>query len=271
MNKTGDECGATDAFEQVPVAQDLRERDQVDRLAGIPKIDQDTVDRLMGRDVKIFLINFLDAFRDGFARRDAASTRERPAPPRRYAAACGEYPAQNLWAKWEQPFRHFVPPNLGQRHFPLYEASLLSMRTVESPFIRFFFLFFFLGKTSGAFSFRFFGRSARRLRAFGFFRRFHLKIKLRGHVVMQLDRDFVFAGVFDWALKHNFVPVDFGADFVFEPVHDVLRRDGSESLAGFAGLEREDDRALPIRRASSSASFNSRASRSARFFFSLSS
>jgi hypothetical protein len=38
-------------------------------------------------------------------------------------------------AKWEQLFRHFALPNLGQRHFPLYEASLLSMRTVESPFI----------------------------------------------------------------------------------------------------------------------------------------
>jgi len=38
-------------------------------------------------------------------------------------------------AKWEQLFRRFAPPNLGQRHFPLYEASLLSKRTVESPSI----------------------------------------------------------------------------------------------------------------------------------------
>jgi hypothetical protein len=53
----------------------------------------------------------------------------------RYAAAFGEDPAQNLLAKWEQLFRHFALPNLGQRHFPLFEASLLSMRTVESPFI----------------------------------------------------------------------------------------------------------------------------------------
>jgi hypothetical protein len=54
---------------------------------------------------------------------------------------------QNLWAKWGQPFRRFAPPNLGQRHFPLYEASLLSMRTVELPFIQSFFLFFFLRET----------------------------------------------------------------------------------------------------------------------------
>jgi hypothetical protein len=50
-------------------------------------------------------------------------------------AASGEHPAQNLLAKWGQLFRRFAPPNLGQRHFPLFEASLLSMRTVESPFI----------------------------------------------------------------------------------------------------------------------------------------
>jgi hypothetical protein len=31
-------------------------------------------------------------------------------------------------------FRRFAPPNPGQRHFLLYEASLLSMRTFESPF-----------------------------------------------------------------------------------------------------------------------------------------
>jgi hypothetical protein len=48
-----------------------------------------------------------------------------------------ECPVQNLLAKWEQPFRHFALPNLGQRHFPLYEASLLSKRTVELPSISF--------------------------------------------------------------------------------------------------------------------------------------
>jgi hypothetical protein len=54
---------------------------------------------------------------------------------------------QNLLAKWGQLFRHFAPPNLGQRHFPLYEASLLSMRTIESPFISFLFcLLLFCGK-----------------------------------------------------------------------------------------------------------------------------
>jgi hypothetical protein len=47
-------------------------------------------------------------------------------------AAFGEYPAQNLCAKWEQPFRRFAPPNLGQRHFPLsYEVS--QAESLENP------------------------------------------------------------------------------------------------------------------------------------------
>src|SRR5262249_25264747 len=65
----------------------------------------------------------------------------------------GEYPAQNLSAIWEQLFRRFALPNLGQRHYPLYEASLLSTRTIESPFILFLFsLPFFCGKIGVSFS-----------------------------------------------------------------------------------------------------------------------
>src|SRR5262249_51474548 len=80
-------------------------------------------------------------------------TRARPAPRRHYAAAYGEYPAQNLSAIWEQLFRRFALPNLGQRHFPLCEASLLSKRTVESPFIPFLFsLLSFCGKIGVSFS-----------------------------------------------------------------------------------------------------------------------
>src|SRR5207248_9407019 len=85
----------------------------------------------------------------------AALTPGRPVLPRCYAAGYGEYPAQNLWAKWEQLFRRFAPLNLGHRHFPLYEASLLSMRTIEAPFIRFLFsLLFSCGKTRVSFSFQ---------------------------------------------------------------------------------------------------------------------
>src|SRR5207302_11518255 len=37
----------------------------------------------------------------------------------------------------------------------------------------------------------------------GLLRRFHIKFKLRGHVVMELYRDFVFAGVFDRTLERD--------------------------------------------------------------------
>jgi len=63
-----------------------------------------------------------------------------------------DHSAQNLRAKWG-PFRRFAPPNVGQRHFPLYEASLLSMRTIEAPFIPYLFsLLFSCRKTDVSFS-----------------------------------------------------------------------------------------------------------------------
>ena len=68
--KTRDERSAADGFEQVPVAENLREGDQVDALTGIPEFDQHVVNRLVCRDVEIFSVNFLDAFRDDFTRRN---------------------------------------------------------------------------------------------------------------------------------------------------------------------------------------------------------
>jgi hypothetical protein len=72
--------------------------------------------------------------------------------------------------------------------------------------------------------FRFVGRSAHGL-GFRLFCGFHLKNKLRSHIVVQLDRDLMFAGIFDRTLENNFVPIDLRADFVLEAVHDVLRCD----------------------------------------------
>ena len=69
-----------------------------------------------------------------------------------------------------------------------------------------------------------FRRSGSRRVSLWFCCRFHLKNKLRRHIVMQLDGDLVLAGVFDRALQNNFVSIDLCADFVFQPVHDVLCR-----------------------------------------------
>ena len=63
-----DKCGAAHAFEQIPITQHLRERDQVDRLPRVPKVNKDVVDGLVRRDIKVFFVNFLDALPDCFAR-----------------------------------------------------------------------------------------------------------------------------------------------------------------------------------------------------------
>src|SRR2546425_2903941 len=55
------QCGAADCLEQISIAQNLRERDQIDRLSRVPKIDKDVVDGLVGRNVKVLLVNLLDA------------------------------------------------------------------------------------------------------------------------------------------------------------------------------------------------------------------
>ena len=62
---------------------------------------------------------------------------------------------------------------------------------------------------------------------------------------MQLDRHFVFAGILDRALEHDFVAVDLQTELVLHPVHNVLRRDGTESFSGFAGRKRERQPRFP--------------------------
>src|SRR5207244_6821656 len=68
--KAGDERRAAYAVENVAITQDLRERDQIDCLPRVPKIDKNAINRPVRRNVKVFFVNFLDAFRDGFSRRD---------------------------------------------------------------------------------------------------------------------------------------------------------------------------------------------------------
>src|SRR5215475_13942817 len=58
----------------MPIAEHLCECDQVDRLSRVPKLNKNVVDRPMRRDVEIFFVNFLDAFRDCFTRRDEHRT-----------------------------------------------------------------------------------------------------------------------------------------------------------------------------------------------------
>ena len=55
--------------------------------------------------------------------------------------------------------------------------------------------------------------------------RFHIKSKLSSHVMVQLDRDLVFARVLDRTLEDDLVTIDLDTQLVFHPEHDVLRSD----------------------------------------------
>ena len=62
--QTGHEGRAADCFEQVLITQCLREGNEIDRLAGVPLFHQNPIDRLMSRNVKIFLRDFFNALRN---------------------------------------------------------------------------------------------------------------------------------------------------------------------------------------------------------------
>src|SRR6187399_1653601 len=91
-------------------------------------------------------------------------------------------------------------------------------------FLFLFWLVFFPGENSTFLFLRFFRRSCGGRVSLWFCCRFHLKNKLRCHIVMQLDGDLVLACVFDRSLQSNFMSIHLCTDFVFQPVHDVLRR-----------------------------------------------
>src|SRR6266571_4879043 len=66
--KAGDKGCAADGVKKMPITQHLSEGDQVNRLRRVPKIDKNVVNRPVRGDVKVFFVNFLDAFRDRFTR-----------------------------------------------------------------------------------------------------------------------------------------------------------------------------------------------------------
>src|SRR5207237_8593688 len=89
----------------------------------------------------------------------------------------------------------------------------------------FFFLFFFPAEKPGFLSlFSFAGRSALGLgpAVARFLCGFHLKNKLRSHIVMQLYRDLVFAGLFDQTLTNTLMPGNLPTAPVFKLVHTTL-------------------------------------------------
>src|SRR5207302_7306568 len=79
------------------------------------------------------------------------------------------------------------------------------------------FSFFFSPEKRTVFFLRLLGSGFGRPAVAGFLRRFHIKFKLRGHIVMKLDHDFMFAGVLDRTLQHNLVTVDLQTELILHP------------------------------------------------------
>src|SRR2546430_16916010 len=84
-------------------------------------------------------------------------------------------------------------------------------RRLSSPqgrLSRHLFCFFFSPEKRTVFLLRLLGSGFGRPTVAGLLRRFHIKFKLRDHIVMELDRDFVFAGVLDRPLEHDLVAIN---------------------------------------------------------------
>src|SRR5262245_24770402 len=113
--------------------------------------------------------------------------------------------------------------------------SCPSGRWSRHLFLFLFWLFFFPAENSSLLWF--FRRSGGRGLSLCFRCGFHLKNKLRRHIVVQLDGNLLLAGIFDRVLKNNFVPINLCTDFVFQAVDDVLRCHRSKCFSSLASLE----------------------------------
>src|SRR5205807_5242806 len=231
--QTRDERRPTDTVKKMPITQYLCKRDQVDRLRCIPKIDENIIDRSVRGDVKVFFVNFLDAFCDSFTRR----YQHRP----EHALLCVNamrWGAVNILRRtcWRNGNNFFATSRCRT------SASAISRftRLLSCPggrLSRHLFVFFFRFCLSSekwtAFSLRLCGWSL--LRSFRLFRRrLHVKLKLRTEIVMQFNLHLVVAGIFYWPFEHDFVPVNLDSNLVLEPVNDVLRGNRTKSFSGLA-------------------------------------
>src|SRR6266481_1226885 len=206
----------------MPVTQHLGECDQVDRFSYVPKIDKNAVDRSMRRNVKVIFVNFLDAFRNGFSRRNKHRSQDallrinavRGGTVNILRRTCGRN-GDNFFAA----SRRRTSASAISRF-----ARLLSCPCGRLSRHLFRFLFLFLLSAEKPAFLWFLGCSAHWLRLW-FFCGFHLKNKLRRHIMVQLYGNLVPTGVFDWTLENNFVPSNFRAELVVDAVNDVLRCD----------------------------------------------
>src|SRR4030095_2958500 len=195
-------------------------------------VNQEDIDRMVRRDVKVFFVNFFDALRDGLARRD--QHRAEHALLRFYTMRRGTV---NILRRTCWRIRKNSSAISNRRT----SASAITRCFTRFPRLRalrtrHLFGFFSLREKPTMFFLRLLGRSTHCL-GLWFFCGFHLKNKLCCYIVMQLERPLVLPGIFDRTLKANFVPIDFCAELVLEPVYDVLGGNGAKRFASFARFQ----------------------------------
>src|ERR1051326_7027872 len=230
---------AAHGVKKMPITQDLSERHKGDRLRRVPEIDQDIVNRPVRGHVKVFLVNFLDAFRDRFSRRN----QHRPEHPLLRVNAMRGCTVNILRRTCRRYGNNFFAASRRRT-----SASAISRftRLLSCPsgrlsrhLFRFFFLFFLSSKKWAALFLRFRGHLF--LRGFRLFRRrLHVEFELRSDIVMQLNLHLVVAGVFDRPFKEDLVPINLDANLVLEAITNVLRRNRTKSFSRFACCECED-------------------------------
>src|SRR6266436_610504 len=155
----------------------------------------------MRRDVEVFLVNFLDHFGDCVPWRNEHRTEH---------ALLGFYAvrrsAVNILRRtcWRSGKNSAAVSSRPTSAGPVarYFSRLLT-RPRGRWLSRHLFGFFFSSEKRTVLFLRLLGFGFGRPAVAGLLRRFHIKFKLRGHVVMELDRDFVFAGVFDRTLERD--------------------------------------------------------------------
>src|SRR6267378_711513 len=184
---------AADCFEQIPIAQHLGERDQIDRLAGVPKIDKDRVDSLVRGNVEVFLVNFLNDFGDRVPRRDQHRAEHALLGFHAVRRCAVNILRRTCWRSGKNSSA------VSSRPASAGPIARIFARLLTRPrgrwLSRHLFCFFFSSEKRTVFFLRLLGSGFGR-RA-GSLHRFYIKFKLRGHVMMELDRNFVFAGVLD--------------------------------------------------------------------------
>src|SRR5213592_2910099 len=182
----------------------------------------------MRRDVEVFLVNFLDHFSDRVTRRNEHRTEH---------ALLGFYAVRRCAVNILRRTCGRSGKNssaVSSRSASAGPIARIFARRLPSPqgrLSRHLFGFFFSSEKRTLFFPRLLGRALVSPAFAGFLRRFYVKFELSGHVMMELDRNFVFSRVLDWSLQHDLVSINLQTKLVLHPRHNILGSDRTESFS----------------------------------------